>query len=77
MPEILNTYLLDEVVRVRTPDAGETVRKLAQTEGLLCGPSSGAALWAALLVAKRPEAAGRVILTVLPDGGERYLYENA
>lgn len=75
VPEILNTYILDEVIRVRTPDAQSAAEKLAETEGLLCGPSSGAALWAALSVAQRPEAQGRTVVTLLPDGGERYLYE--
>lgn len=75
VPEILNTYILDEVIRVRTPDAAETAGLLAKTEGLLCGPSSGAALWAAISVAQRTEAKGRTVVTLLPDGGERYLYE--
>ena len=75
IPEILNTYVLDEVIRVRTPDAHAAAESLARTEGLFCGPSSGAALWAALAVARRPEAAGKTVVTLLPDGGERYLYE--
>jgi Cysteine synthase len=74
VPEILNTYLLDEVIRVRTPDAMEAAERLARTEGLLCGPSSGAALCAAVSVAQRPEAKGCTVVTILPDGGERYLY---
>jgi len=73
VPQILNAYILDEVIRVRTPDSLDMVRLLAATEGLLCGLSSGAALTAAVSVAQRPEAEGKIILTVLPDTGERYL----
>lgn len=72
-PENLNTYILDEVIKVRTPDCVDLVRALAETEGLLCGISSGAALVAAISVAQRPEARGKTVVTVLPDGGERYL----
>lgn len=69
LPEILNTYLLDEVIKVRTPDSLELCRELARDFGILCGPSSGAALNAALSVAARDEAAGKTVVTVLPDGG--------
>lgn len=75
VPEVLNTYILDEVIRVKTPDSLELMGLLARTEGLLCGPSSGAALAAAISVAKRPEAAGKTVVTILPDVGERYLNE--
>ena len=75
VPEVLNTYILDEVIRVKTPDSLELMSLLARTEGLLCGPSSGAALAAAVSVAKRPEAAGKTVVTILPDVGERYLTE--
>lgn len=75
VPEVLNTYILDEVIRVKTPDSLELMGLLARTEGLLCGPSSGAALAAAVSVAKRPEAAGKTVVTLLPDVGERYLTE--
>lgn len=75
VPEVLNTYILDEVIRVRTPDSLQLMRELAATEGLLCGPSSGAALAAAISVAQRPEAAGKTVVTILPDVGERYLNE--
>lgn len=73
VPEILNTLIIDEIVRVRTPDALELCRELCRTEGLLCGISSGAALAAAVDVACRPEAEGKTLVVVLPDGGERYL----
>ncbi len=64
---------VDEVIRVTNDDAGETARRLAISEGILAGISSGAALWAALVVAKRKENKGKVIVVVLPDTGERYL----
>lgn len=69
IPEILNTYLLDEVIKVRTPDSLALCRDMARRFGLLCGPSSGAALSAALSVAAREEAAGKTVVTLLPDGG--------
>lgn len=75
VPEVLNTYILDEVIRVKTPDSLELMQQLAKTEGLLCGPSSGAALAAAISVARRPEAQGKTVVTILPDVGERYLTE--
>ncbi|MDO8806509.1 MAG: cysteine synthase A [Elusimicrobiota bacterium] len=81
IPEVLNRKIIDEVITVSNADAGETSRQLAREEGLFVGISSGAALWAALAVAGRPEAAGKIIVTVLPDTGERYLstwlFENA
>lgn len=73
VPPILNVPLIDEIIRVRTPDALELCRELGRTEGLLCGISSGAALAAAVSVACREEAEGKTVVTILPDGGERYL----
>jgi cysteine synthase A len=73
VPEVLNRRILDEIVTVKDEDAGETARSAAAQEGLLIGISSGAALWASLQVAKRPENAGKLIVVVLPDSGERYL----
>jgi cysteine synthase A len=73
VPEILKRDLIDEVVQVTNDDAGTTARRAAKEEGLLVGISSGAALWAALEVAKRPESAGKLIVAILPDTGERYL----
>ncbi len=73
VPEILRRDLIDEIVQVTNDDAGVTARRAAREEGLLVGISSGAALWAALEVAKRPESCGKLIVVVLPDTGERYL----
>lgn len=73
VPEVLNGYILDSVVKVTVPDAYEASSRLARLEGMLCGPSSGAALAAGLYIASRPEAEGKNILVVLPDRGERYL----
>ncbi|GAH59219.1 unnamed protein product, partial [marine sediment metagenome] len=73
VPEVLRRELVDEVIQVRNEDAGILARRLAREEGILVGISSGAALWAAIEVAKRPESEGKLIVVVLPDTGERYL----
>lgn len=73
VPKIFNREIIDEVIRVKDEDAGTTARKLAKLEGLLVGISSGAAVWAALEVAKRKENKGKLIVVILPDTGERYL----
>ena len=73
VPEVLRTDLVDEVIKVTNEDAGIMARRLAKEEGILSGISSGAATWAALEVAKRPENKGKLIVVVLPDTGERYL----
>ncbi len=73
VPDVLRRELVDEVIQVAHEEAGETARRLAKEEGILGGISSGAALWAALQVAGRPESDGRLIVVVLPDTGERYL----
>ncbi|WP_101877113.1 cysteine synthase A [Lachnoclostridium edouardi] len=73
VPEILNTKIYDQIIQVKNQDAFDTGREIARTEGVLVGISSGAALWAALQLAKRPENQGKNIVVLLPDTGERYL----
>jgi len=73
LPQVFNRDVVDEIIRVTNEDAGITARNLAKLEGILVGISSGAALWAALEVAKREESKGKVIVVILPDTGERYL----
>ncbi|MDP4209910.1 MAG: cysteine synthase A [Bacteroidota bacterium] len=73
IPDVVNKSVIDEVIRVKNDDAFETSRRLARTEGLLVGISSGAAAYAALELAKRPENKGKKIVVIFPDTGERYL----
>ena len=73
IPEVLNLELIDEIIPVGNDEAIDTTRRLAREEGIVCGISSGAALWAALEVARRPENQGRLIVVIFPDTGERYL----
>lgn len=73
VPDTLNTEIYDEIIQVENEDAFEVGRRIARTEGMLVGISSGAALWAALELAKRPENKGKTIVALLPDTGERYL----
>lgn len=73
IPEVLNLKIVDEIYKVKNEEAFETARKLAKTEGLLVGISSGAAVFAATRIAKRPESKGKIIVVILPDTGERYL----
>jgi len=73
VPDVLNTNVYDQIIRVKNDDAFATGRELSRTEGLLIGISAGAAVWAATEIAKRPENAGKVIVVLLPDTGERYL----
>ncbi len=73
IPTNLDTNLVDEVIQITSEDAGETARRLAKEEGILCGISSGGNVWAALELAKRPENEGKTIVTIICDTGERYL----
>jgi len=73
IPEVMRLELVDEIIKVSNEDAGMTARRLAREEGILAGISSGAATWAALEVARRPENEGKLIVVILPDTGERYL----
>ncbi len=73
VPEVLKKDLIDEIIKVNAEDASLLARKLAKEEGILAGVSSGAAIWAALEVAKRAENKGKMIVVILPDTGERYL----
>ncbi|MBI4880240.1 MAG: cysteine synthase A [Planctomycetes bacterium] len=73
IPQVLNTELIDEVIQVAHEDAGRLARRAAREEGLLVGISSGAALWAAIQVGRRPENKGKRIVVIIPSSGERYL----
>ncbi len=73
VPDVLNTRIYDEIIRVKGDDAFQTARRMAREEGLLVGISSGAATWAALQVARREENAGKLIVVIIPSFGERYL----
>jgi cysteine synthase len=73
VPDVLNTQIYDEVIRVTDDNAMETARRMAKEEGILVGISSGAATWAAIQVAQRPENAGKMIVVIIPSFGERYL----
>ena len=73
VPEVLDTRIYDEVFPVANEDAFETSRQFAHSEGLFVGISSGAALWAAIEIAKRPKSKGKSIVVLLPDTGDRYL----
>ena len=73
VPDVLNTAIYDEIIRVENDDAFKVGREIAQSEGILVGISSGAALWAAIEIGKRPENAGKSIVVLLPDTGDRYL----
>lgn len=73
IPDVLNVKVIDEVIQVKDEDAADIARKMSMVEGIFCGISSGAAAWAALQVARRPENSGKYIVVVLPDLGERYL----
>jgi cysteine synthase A len=73
IPEVLNRAVIDEIIPVTDAQAFDCARRLAREEGIVAGVSSGAALRAALAVASRPNAAGKMIVVVLPDTGERYV----
>jgi cysteine synthase A len=73
VPDVLNVNIIDEVVTVTNEDAFETARQLAKQEGIMCGISSGAAVWVALQIGKRPENRGKQIVVALPSTGERYI----
>ena len=73
VPDVLNTRLIDKIVKVSNEKAFETARRLAREEGIFCGISSGAAMWAALHLAHEPEFQGKLIVVIIPDLGDRYL----
>jgi cysteine synthase A len=73
IPQVLNTKIYDEIIKVTAEDSGAVARALAREEGILAGISSGSAMWAGIEIAKRRESAGKTIVVLLPDTGERYL----
>ena len=73
VPDVLNTKIYDEIIPVENDDAFATGKKVGQSEGVLVGISSGAAVWAGIQLAKRPENKGKTIVVLLPDTGDRYL----
>jgi cysteine synthase A len=73
VPEVLRLDIVDEIITVTNEDSGKMARRLAEEEGIMAGISSGAAVWGAIQVAGRAENAGKLIVVVLPDTGERYL----
>jgi cysteine synthase A len=73
IPNVLRIDLVDEIIKVSDVNAGQVAIRLAREEGILAGISSGAAMWAAIEVARRPESEGKMIVVILPDTGERYL----
>ena len=73
VPEVLNTAVYDEIITVENEDAFAAGKQMGRTEGVLVGISSGAAVWAAIQLAKRPENKGKTIVALLPDTGDRYL----
>jgi cysteine synthase A len=73
VPDVLNTGVIDEIIQIQDDDAFQTALRVSATEGILCGISSGAAAWAAVQVAKRPENKGKLIVVVFPSAGERYI----
>lgn len=73
MPAVLDTKIYDEIITVKNEEAFATGRRIARSEGILAGISSGAAVWAAIQLAKRPENEGKTIVVLLPDTGDRYL----
>ncbi|HOJ40757.1 MAG TPA: pyridoxal-phosphate dependent enzyme, partial [bacterium] len=73
VPQVLKTNLIDEIVRVRDEDAYQMARRLAREEGILAGLSSGAAVWAALMIGRKEGNNGKLIVVILPDSAERYL----
>jgi cysteine synthase A len=73
IPNVLRIDLVDEIIKVSDENAGQVAIRLAREEGILAGISSGAAMWAAIEVARRPESEGKMIVVILPDTGERYL----
>jgi cysteine synthase A len=73
VPQVLDTALIDDIVTVSNEDALETGRRMALEEGILCGISSGAAVWAAVQVARQEASAGKNIVVIIPSTGERYI----